>query len=57
MTAQKREELLKDVPISISVIQGQTVKDFSIQDLEELQTYVPNLFVNDTPAPAALGLL
>tara|TARA_R110002110_G_scaffold205066_1_gene416764 strand:+ start:168060 stop:170204 length:2145 start_codon:yes stop_codon:yes gene_type:complete len=50
VTAQKREELLRDVPISISVVQGATVEDFSIQDFEELQAYVPNLFINDTPA-------
>lgn len=50
VTAQKREELLRDVPISISVISGITVDQFSVQDFEELMAFVPNLYVNDTPA-------
>lgn len=48
VTAQKREQSLQDVPISISVIGGETLKDAGIDTIEDLQAYVPNLQMTET---------
>ena len=50
VTAQKREEGIEDVPISISVVSGQTMDNFNIGAAEELEAYLPNFAVKDTPA-------
>ena len=43
VTAQKREEGLKDVPISIVVTSGEKIREAGIYRIEDLQNYVPNL--------------
>ena len=43
VTAQKREERLIDVPISIAALSGETIKDAGIQNINELSYAVPNL--------------
>ena len=43
VTAQKREEGLADVPISIVVTSGEKIKEAGIYRIEDLQNYVPNL--------------
>lgn len=48
VTATKRPERLQDVPISLTVVSGETVADKSINNLEELSSYTPNLTVADT---------
>lgn len=48
VTAQKREENLLDVPVSVIVVPGEKIADADITSLEELQTYVPNLTVTDS---------
>lgn len=45
VTAQKREQKLQDVPISMSVVTGQQMADFHAKDLKDLALSVPNLFV------------
>lgn len=45
VTAQKREQSLQDVPVSISVISGQRIQDMQITDLRSLQGYIPNLAI------------
>jgi len=49
VTAQKREESLSDVPLSITVIDGLTIEKESIQTFEELDERVPNFFVARSP--------
>lgn len=49
VTAQKREESLKDVPISISAISGTKLNDSGIQRSEDLSAYVPNFTVTQDP--------
>ncbi len=49
VTAQKREESLMDVPISISAVNGEKIKDANIQRFEELTAYVPNFQVTQDP--------
>ena len=38
VTAQKREQTLKDVPISISAVSGKTLENRSIDDLASLSS-------------------
>ena len=48
VTAQKREQDVTDVPISISVVTGETLDDFEIGTLDDLQLSVPNFQVTQT---------
>ena len=45
VTAQKREQRLQEVPVSITAIQGKQLEDLRITDLRSIQSYVPNLAV------------
>ena len=44
----KRDTTLQDAPISIGVVSGEMVEDYSISDLTDLQNFVPNLVVQKT---------
>lgn len=46
VTAQKRAESLQDVPISVSAMDGDTLSDAAIPDIESFSTYVPNFTVS-----------
>jgi len=48
VTAQKREQRLQDVPISMEVVTGQKVADFAAADFKAVQNFVPNMFVQQT---------
>ena len=54
VTATKRAESLQDVPLSVSVIEAQTIERAEIRDLIDLQSVVPSLrvpqFQNSTQA-------
>lgn len=54
VTAQKRTENIRDVPISITVMSEEFIKDSSITDVNELSQYVPNVVIN---ASAATGFV
>ena len=45
VTAQKREQKLKDVPISIAAFTGQTIDQQNFTDFERLSTRTPGFFV------------
>lgn len=45
VTAQKREQQIKDVPISITAISSQTITDLSIESLDQFADFVPGLNV------------
>ncbi len=45
VTAQKREQSLQDVPISVSVTTGERLDDFSITGLEEMSASIPNVTI------------
>ena len=49
VTAQKREQRLEDVPISVNVVSGEQLRANYLSDVRDLSTYVPNLTVGDTP--------
>jgi len=48
VTATKREETLQSVPISVDVIGGEEIAQFAMKGLEDVQTYVPNLVIQET---------
>ncbi|MGB0920867.1 MAG: TonB-dependent receptor [Alphaproteobacteria bacterium] len=43
VTAQKRAENVQDVPISVTAIGGETIKDNNISNLNDLSLYTPNV--------------
>jgi iron complex outermembrane receptor protein len=48
VTAQKRAESLRDVPLSVEAVSGAKLEDAGIVRLEDLKSYVPNLQVSET---------
>jgi outer membrane receptor protein involved in Fe transport len=49
VTAQRREQRLQDVPVSVSVISGATVSQLNLTDLAQIAERQPNLRI--TPGP------
>ena len=49
VTAQKREQDVQDVPISMTVASGQKLTTMGIQDFNQLDRFVPNFYVQTTP--------
>src|SRR3546814_7844862 len=50
VTAQKREENLQSVPLSVTAISGDDIVDKNMGDMNEVANYVPNLDVFATPS-------
>src|SRR5690606_2724730 len=48
VTAQKREEALQDVPITMSVLPEQLLQDSGARDIKEMQSLVSGLSVSST---------
>lgn len=48
VTAQKREQGIQDVPISMEVVSGETLTDFNVNDFRDISAYVPNVAVQTT---------
>ncbi len=48
VTAQKREQNLQDVPISVNVVTGRKMDEVGLKKLDDLQNYVPNLTMSET---------
>ncbi|WP_372748038.1 TonB-dependent receptor [Litorivivens sp.] len=49
VTAQKRAENIRDVPISITALSEDFINDVGITDIGELSQFAPNLVINATP--------
>lgn len=49
VTAQKRVENVQDVPITITVVTGEMLDNFSIRDANDLADAVPGLVIQETP--------
>ena len=47
MTAQKREQSLQDVPISVAVMSGEKLEHYSMNGLEELSASMPNIHIGE----------
>ena len=50
VTAQKTEQRLQDVPITISAITGKRITELGATDLDELSYYIPGLLVQEQSA-------
>lgn len=50
VTAQKRQQRLIDVPISIIAKSGTELQNAGLNDFNDIAARVPNLLINDTPA-------
>jgi hypothetical protein len=48
VTAQKREESLQDVPLSVMAVSGEKLADAGIVRMDDLKAYVPNLQMTET---------
>ncbi|TQV79413.1 TonB-dependent receptor [Exilibacterium tricleocarpae] len=48
VTAQKREQGIQDVPISVNAVSGEKIAAAGITNLEAMTAYVPNLTMNQT---------
>ncbi len=57
ITATKREQSLKDVPVSVSVTSQATIEKAHIQDLIDLQSVVPSLKVEQLNAAAQTNFI
>jgi iron complex outermembrane recepter protein len=49
VTAQKRRQSLKDVPISVSAVNGKMMQEAKIEKMEDLSAYIPNFSVSTLP--------
>jgi outer membrane receptor protein involved in Fe transport len=47
VTAQRREQSLQDVPISVTAVTGEAIEQGGFSDVEDLSIFVPNLFMRD----------
>ncbi|HEX7036102.1 MAG TPA: TonB-dependent receptor [Pseudomonadales bacterium] len=47
VTAQRREQSLQDVPVSVGVVTGETIRELAIQNLDQLSRYVPGLSIQE----------
>ena len=52
VTAQKREEAMQDVPISVTALPEQLLRDTGVRDVKDLQVLVPGLTVTSTQSDA-----
>ena len=56
VTAQKREQSIQDVPIAISAFDQQFLDDAGIDDMLELQFFVPGLTILNNQSPAQTNI-
>jgi iron complex outermembrane receptor protein len=49
VTAQKRVENVQDIPVTINVVTGELIDNFSIRDTNDLADSVPGLIIQSTP--------
>lgn len=45
VTAQKREQSLQDVPLSVSAMSGESIQEAGIERFEDFSAYIPNMSV------------
>jgi iron complex outermembrane receptor protein len=51
VTAQKQEENLQDIPMSISVYNGLSIEDMRIESVKDVADFTPNLMLFDNGQP------
>ncbi|MGK0500196.1 MAG: iron complex outermembrane receptor protein [Oceanicoccus sp.] len=55
VTARKRQESLQEVPVSVTAIVSQ-LQSSAVQNLKDLQNFVPNLSIDSTPASTVASI-
>lgn len=45
--ATRRETVLQDVPVSVSVVTGDDIRELALQNLDQLSSYVPDLTISE----------
>lgn len=56
VTAQKREESLQDVPISVVALSAETLAQSNLEELEDIAAFTPNLNVYSMPPFTSLSV-
>ena len=56
VTAQKRQQSLQDVPISVSVLTGDKIVEAGIDNMDDLALYVPNFSKGESGAGAIIQI-
>ena len=56
VTAQKREESLQDVSVSVVAVGAEKLNDFSIDNLDNLETFIPNFSKSETQSGAFMSI-
>ena len=56
VTAQKREQSLQDVPISVVALSAEMMESSNIQDMEDVASFTPNLSVFSMPPFTSLSV-
>lgn len=56
VTAQKREERLQDVPISVAVVDQKLLVSYGLRDVADIRQYVPNLQYEEGTEGASITL-
>ena len=56
VTAQKRQQSLQDVPISVSVVTGDKIVEAGINNMDDLALYVPNFSKGESGAGAIIQI-
>ena len=54
VTAQKREQSLQEVPISVSALSGERIRQTGITKLQDLSVYMPNVQINEATGTDSL---
>jgi iron complex outermembrane receptor protein len=55
VTAQKREERLQDVPLSVAVVSAETLEAFRFNETTDIQYLVPGLQLTNAAGPRSFG--
>lgn len=50
VTAQKIEQRAQDVPITVSAVSGEQIRELGVNDLDELSNYIPGLNIQEQSA-------
>ena len=53
VTAQKREENIQDVPVSVIAVSAQQLQDAGVKDIKNLQVLTPGVTVTSTTSGAS----
>ncbi len=56
VTAQRREQRLQDVPVSVSVVTGAALQSAAIRSVQDLASRLPNLRIVEGPASDLLNI-